>query len=125
LKLAAILVFGALITPTFLFREIAISGWVFAVLALVAARPIALLIALWRSSLNGRERAAAMWFGPKGFASVVYGLIVLESGIDRADELFHLTALVIVLSILAHSSTDVVVARQFHEIDEEEAPAQA
>ena len=124
LKLAAILVFGALITPTFLFQEIALSGWVFAVLALVAARPIALVIALWRSSLDARERAAAMWFGPKGFASVVYGLIVLESGIDRADELFHLTALVIVLSILAHSSTDVVVARQFHE-PEEEAPAQA
>ncbi len=55
-----------------------------------------------------------MWFGPKGFASVVYGILVLESGIEHSDELFHLVALVIVLSILAHSSTDVVVARQFN-----------
>jgi NhaP-type Na+/H+ or K+/H+ antiporter len=54
-----------------------------------------------------------MWFGPKGFASVVYGLLVLESGIELSDEVFHLVALVIVLSILAHSSTDVIVARQF------------
>ena len=46
---------------------------------------------------------------------MVYGLIVLESGIGLADELFHLIALVIVLSILAHSSTDVVIARQFDE----------
>lgn len=121
LKLAAILVFGALITPTFLFSEIRLSGWVFAVLALVVARPAALLVSFLRSGIPARQQVAAMWFGPKGFASVVYGLLVLESGIHLSDELFHLVALVIVLSIVAHSSTDVVVARQF---DEEPAGAQ-
>jgi NhaP-type Na+/H+ or K+/H+ antiporter len=117
LKLAAILVFGALITPQFLFEEISVLGWAFAVAALVLARPLALLVALWRSSMGTRERAAAMWFGPKGFASVVYGLIVLESGIELSDKLYHLVALVIVLSILAHSSTDVVVAKQLSSTD--------
>src|SRR5665647_3586026 len=105
LKLAAILVFGALITPSFLFQEIAVSGWVFAVLALLAS--------FAGSDLPRRQQVAAMWFGPKGFASVVYGLLVLESGIGRSEEVFHLVALVIVLSILAHSSTDILVARQF------------
>lgn len=117
LKLAAILVFGALITPAFLFREIAVSGWVFAVLALVVARPVALLVSFVRSGIPARQQAAAMWFGPKGFASVVYGLLVLESGVADADEIFHLVALVIVLSIFAHSSTDVLVARQFRGAD--------
>jgi NhaP-type Na+/H+ or K+/H+ antiporter len=56
-----------------------------------------------------------MWFGPKGFASVVYGLLVLDSGISAANEIFHLVALTIVISILLHSSTDVVVARGFDE----------
>jgi NhaP-type Na+/H+ or K+/H+ antiporter len=113
LKLAAILVFGALITPTFLFGEIAWAGWVFAVLAIVVARPLALLVSFLGTRLPAKEQLAAMWFGPKGFASVVYGLLVLESGVERSDEVFHLVALVIVLSILAHSSTDVLVARQF------------
>lgn len=113
LKLAAILVFGALITPNFLFQEIAVSGWVFAVLALLVARPLALLASFAGSDLPRRQQVAAMWFGPKGFASVVYGLLVLESGIGRSEEVFHLVALVIVLSILAHSSTDILVARQF------------
>ncbi len=113
LKLAAVLVFAALMTPTFLVEEISWTGWAFAVLALLLARPAALWLAFLGSGLGRREQAAAMWFGPKGFASVVYGLIVLESGIDYADELFHLTALTVSLSILAHSSTDVVVARQF------------
>jgi NhaP-type Na+/H+ or K+/H+ antiporter len=114
LKLAALLVFGLLVSPPFL-GEIPFAGWLFAVLALVAARPVALWIAFLRSGLTGREQAAAMWFGPKGFASVVYGLLVLESDVAAADTVFHLVALTITLSIIAHSSTDVVVARAFDE----------
>ncbi|TQJ33663.1 sodium/proton antiporter (CPA1 family) [Arthrobacter sp. SLBN-122] len=115
LKLAAIMVFGALITPVFLFSEIPFAGWIFALLALLIARPLALLVSFLGAKLSMREQAAAMWFGPKGFASVVYGLIILESGITRADDVYHLVALVIVLSILSHSSTDVLIARQFGE----------
>jgi NhaP-type Na+/H+ or K+/H+ antiporter len=115
LKLLAILVFGALITPAFLFQETPWTGWLFALVSLVLVRPVALLISLAGSGLDMREKGAAMWFGPKGFASVVYGLLVLDSGIDGADLLFHLTAVAIAVSIVAHSSTDVVVARQFSE----------
>ena len=112
LKLAAILVFGALISPAFL-ADIPVAGYVFAVLALVLARPLSILVSLLRSSLPLPERAVAAWFGPKGFASVVYGLLILEAGVTGADEMFHLIALVIVLSILAHSSTDVPIAQAF------------
>lgn len=112
LKLLALLMFGALISPQFL-GEIPWQGWVFAVLAIVVARPLSLVPSFVGTPLTVREQLAAMWFDPKGFASVVYGLIVLGSGIAHADEIFHLVALTIVLSILAHSSTDVVVARAF------------
>ncbi len=120
LKLAALLVFGTLISPAFL-GQIPWQGWVFAVLALVLARPLALWVAFLGSRLTTREQAAAMWFGPKGFASVVYGLLVLEAGIPHGDDVFHLVALTIVLSILAHSSSDILVARWFDE--EYEVPA--
>lgn len=120
LKLAALLVFGALLSPTFL-GDVGWTGWVFAVLALLVARPVAIWVSFLRSRLTAREQAAVMWFGPKGFASVVYGLLVLKSGILAADEIFHLVAVTIALSILAHSSTDIVVARTFDE--EREVPA--
>jgi hypothetical protein len=42
---------------------------------------------------------------PKGFASVVYGLTDLESGVELADQYLHLTGLVEVISILTQSST--------------------
>ena len=72
-KLAALLVFGALISVEFL-AEISWTGWLFALVAIFVARPVALWLSFLRSGLGMREQAAAMWFGPKGFASVVYGL---------------------------------------------------
>ena len=124
LKLAALLVFGALISPSFL-AETPVSGYLFAVLAIVAVRPLSIVLALAGGRLGWRELAAAAWFGPKGFASVVYGLLVLDSGIGRADELFHLIAIAIALSIVAHSSTDVLVARLFLEPETPEPAGEA
>ncbi len=114
LKLLALMVFGALLSWKF-FGEIAWTGWVFAILALVAARPIALFISFLGSGLHMKEQLAAMWFGPKGFASVVYVLYVVSSGIPEGDLIFHLVAVTIALSIVAHSSTDVLVAKSFDE----------
>lgn len=116
LKLVAILVFGMLISPQLL-KDIGISGYAFALLALFAARPLALSFSFLGAGIESKEWAAAAWFGPKGFASVVYGLLILDSGAPNADEMFHLIAIVVAVSIVAHSSTDVLIARQFKEID--------
>ena len=110
LKLGALLVFGALISPGFL-ASIDPAGYGFAVVTLLVARPAGLVIALYGSSLSGRERLAAMWFGPRGFASVVYGILVLESRVAFGQLMFHLIAATVALSIVADSSTDVLVAR--------------
>ena len=58
LKLAALLVFGALMSPQFL-MEIPWTGYVFAVLVLLAVRPIALGIALFGSRLGWCEWVTA------------------------------------------------------------------
>lgn len=112
LKLLALMAFGALMSPGF-FQEIAPGGYLFAGAALFVARPLALHIALLGSALDRRERWVAGWFGPKGFASVVYGILILKAGIPSASQVFHLIALVIAGSMVAHSSTDVVIARGF------------
>ncbi|RZQ64586.1 cation:proton antiporter [Amycolatopsis suaedae] len=109
-KFAALLVFGALITPDRL-SHLTVGGWVFAVLAIVLVRPAAMMLSLVRTQLSGRERATAAWFGPKGFASVVYGLLALQSGIPDNELVFDLVAVTIAISIILHSSTDVPVAK--------------
>jgi len=110
LKLGALMIFGIAVAPR-LFIDLPESGWLFVVLALVVARPLAIGIALLGSGLERRERVVVAWFGPKGFASVVYGLLILQAGLPRGDDLFQIVAVVITVSIVAHSSTDVLVAR--------------
>lgn len=119
LKLSALFVFGILISPDILVGS-TIEVYIFAVLVLVVARPLALGGALLGSGLSRQEQAAAAWFGPKGFASAVYGLFVLRSGLAQAESLFHLVAMVIAGSMIAHSSTDTLVAHWFRESEEAE-----
>jgi len=69
------------------------------------------LISLVGSRLGAREWAVAAWFGPKGFASLIYALIVFQAGSPNAGRIFQLSALAIGLSILLHSSTDVLAVR--------------
>lgn len=112
-KFAALLVFGALLTPH-LFGDLSLGGYVAVVLAIVLIRPGSLLLSLWGTRIDRREKLVAAWFGPKGFASVVYGLLVLQAGIPQGQEAYTLIAVCIAFSIIAHSSTDVPIARLFH-----------
>ena len=112
-KFAALLVFGALLTPQ-LFGDLSLGGYVAVVLAIVLIRPGSLLLSLWGTRIDRREKLVAAWFGPKGFASVVYGLLVLQAGIPQGQEAYTLIAVCIAFSIIAHSSTDVPIARLFH-----------
>lgn len=111
-KLLAVLMFGALISPEIL-ADVPWTGYVFAVLLLVFARPASVQLSLLGSGLPWEERLTAAWFGPKGFASVLYGLLVLASGVPGAELMFHVIVVAIVLSIIAHSSTDVPIAAWF------------
>jgi CBS domain-containing protein len=113
LKLGALLLFGASIAPQ-VFVELGWRGWVFVLVALLLARPVAVGVALVGSRLTGRERLAAAWFGPKGFSSVFYSLLILTEAGHGASRLFDLVAVVIVASMVAHSSTDVPIARWFN-----------
>ena len=128
LKLGSLLIFGALLSTT-LFTGIGWGGWVAVALLIVAARPLALAVALARSELTTRERLAASWFGPKGFASVAYGLLVLTSNAEHGAAMFNLIAATVAVSIVAHSSTDILVGRLFHdpqtepECDQDQADA--
>lgn len=109
-KFAALLVFGALITPDRL-SHLGWGGWLLALVAIVVVRPAAMLLSLTRTELPRSERLTAAWFGPKGFASVVYGLLALQSGMADRELVFDVVAVTIALSIVLHSSTDVPVAR--------------
>jgi NhaP-type Na+/H+ or K+/H+ antiporter len=111
-KLGALLVFVGAVAP----RRLVQLGWPgvsFAASALLIARPVAVLIALVRSELSWKERLTAAWFGPKGFASVLFGLLLLRAPLADREMLFHAVALVTLSSIVVHSTTDFFVSGWF------------
>lgn len=118
LKLSAILVFGVLISLNFL-NQVSWQAYVFALLILILVRPAALGISLYGNDFSWREWITTVWFGPKGFASVVYGLLIVKAGVPHGEEVFYIIALVVVMSIIAHSSTDVLVAHWFEDSNED------
>lgn len=95
LKLSALLVFGALISTRFIGAHIQWTGYLFAFLVLVAVRPLALAIALGGSGIDWRVWVAAAWFGPKGFASMIYAFLFLKAGVPDGDYLFHVVAVIL------------------------------
>ena len=115
LQVIAFTLFGALVVETgFDLPVLAITA--FAVFALVVARPASVLLAMLGTPLARPERWFIAWFGPKGIASMLFALFVLNSTAPDRTLVFDAAAATILASIVAHGLTDTVgaswIARQ-------------
>jgi NhaP-type Na+/H+ or K+/H+ antiporter len=73
----------------------------FAVIALIA-RPVALYPMLAGLNLNMRDRRLIAVFGPRGLSSLLLALLPVFAGIPNAEQIFALTSVVVLLSIVVH-----------------------
>ncbi|MDQ3670726.1 MAG: sodium:proton antiporter [Actinomycetota bacterium] len=102
-------VFGALIVAT---------GWsgntiallVFIAFALLVARPAAVWLSFLGLPLPRSHKVFIAWFGPKGVASMLFALFVLNSTAPDRTLVFDVASFVVLASILAHGLTDTVGA---------------
>jgi NhaP-type Na+/H+ or K+/H+ antiporter len=78
--------------------------------ALLIARPVAVMLSLAGTRLPRPQKSFIAWFGPKGVASMLFALFVLDRQIDDASLVFDVAAFVILASIVAHGLTDTVGA---------------
>jgi NhaP-type Na+/H+ or K+/H+ antiporter len=103
-------VFGALIVAT----GYGASIWAlvaFVPFALLIARPAAVTAALAGTRMPRAHKAFIAWFGPKGVASILFALFVLNSDVANGPLVFDVAAFVVLASIVAHGLTDTVGAR--------------
>jgi NhaP-type Na+/H+ or K+/H+ antiporter len=110
LQVVTFFVFGALIVATGYDSSI----WpllIFIPFTLLVARPVALWISLLNTSIPRPQRVFMAWFGPKGVASMLFALFVLNSQAPDRSLAFDVAAFVILGSIIAHGLTDTVGAR--------------
>jgi NhaP-type Na+/H+ or K+/H+ antiporter len=54
------------------------------------------------------------WFGPRGLASIVFGVVVIEaSGLPHTSELAIAITVTVALSVVAHGITAAPLARRY------------
>ncbi len=103
-------VFGALIVATG--YDASIPALVaFIAFALFVARPVAVQVALARTGMPRPHKTFIAWFGPKGVASMLFALLVLDGTVDHKTTIFDVASFVILASIILHGLTDTVGAR--------------
>ena len=102
---ATFLVFGAAIVPVMLDR----MGWgplLFAVLALTVVRLVPVALALLGTRARAPTVAFVGWFGPRGLASIVFAVLILQgSDIPNVGLILATISLTVVLSVYAHGVT--------------------
>jgi NhaP-type Na+/H+ or K+/H+ antiporter len=103
-------VFGALVVATGYGGSIA-ALVAFIVFALVIARPVAVEVALAGTAIPRPHKAFMAWFGPKGVASMLFALLVLDRTVAHEATIFDVASFVILASIVVHGLTDTVGAR--------------
>jgi len=112
LSLLTWFVFGALVFGKGLEN---VSGPVilYAVLSLTVVRMLPVLISLVGVKMRFDSKLFLAWFGPRGLASIVFIVIVLEDNLPGSDTLVAVVTWTIVLSIIAHGITAVPFANKF------------
>jgi NhaP-type Na+/H+ or K+/H+ antiporter len=90
----------------------------YAVLSLTVVRIGPVALAMLRSGARGATVWFMGWFGPRGLASIVFGLLALEANVPHAQLLAQVVACTVALSVLAHGLSSVpliAVYRRWYE----------
>jgi len=74
----------------------------YAVLSLTLIRMLPVFLALPGLGLSAKEKLFVGWFGPRGLASIVFGVIVLDAQLPGGVTLVATVVCTILLSIVAH-----------------------
>ena len=120
-------VFGTLI-PAVVARGISWNILLYAVLSLTLVRMLPVVLALVRSGLGAREVLFLGWIGPRGLASILFGLIAIEDlhthGLTAAaDSVAEVIVVTVGLSVLLHGLTAGVIAARWPINQTESEPA--
>jgi NhaP-type Na+/H+ or K+/H+ antiporter len=85
----------------------------FAAIAL-SARTVVLYPVLTAAHVTGRERKLIALFGPRGLSSLLLTLLPVFAGIPGAEQLFAVTSLVVLCSVVLHGAGIAVYLRRNH-----------
>ena len=113
--IAAFFVFGNLFVGDALGRYQPVV-WLCALASLTVVRMVPVWISQWSAGRRWQTILFLGWFGPRGLASIVFGIILLEDAAalgGSADDLFGVITLTVTASVLLHGVTAAWGARVY------------
>ena len=110
---ATLIVFGAAVLGS-LWSQIGLVEVVYAVLSLTVVRMIPVAISMLGAHARPPTVLFLGWFGPRGLASIVFGVVVVEAaGLPHTSELVVALTVTVALSVFAHGITAAPLAKRY------------
>lgn len=113
LALLTFLIFGAVIAEPRL-GELRLDILLYALLSLTLIRMVPVAISLIGSSLRWESHLFLGWFGPRGLASILFGLFLLEeASLAAADDIVLVVTWTVLLSVLLHGASSAPISAAY------------
>ena len=110
-NLAVFFLFGLLVARAW--PEFHGLNWLYAIISLTVVRMVPVAISLIGTRLSPATVIFMGWFGPRGLASVVFAIIVLDAHVPNSDTLAMMVACTVILSVVAHGVTANPLAKAY------------
>jgi NhaP-type Na+/H+ or K+/H+ antiporter len=85
----------------------------YACLSATVIRMFPVMLSLLFTGLNYKERLTFAWFGPRGLASIVFTLMLLESQIPGAEQIAMIAITTILISVFIHGISTNPIAHSY------------
>lgn len=85
---------------------------IYSLLSLTLVRMLPVFLCLSGTGLSTREKLFTGWFGPRGLASIVFGVIVFEANLPGREIILASLICTVVLSVLLHGLTANPLAKK-------------
>jgi NhaP-type Na+/H+ or K+/H+ antiporter len=113
LMLITFFIFGAALLPEGL-QHLTPLTVLYAVLSLTVIRMLPIALSLLGTGLRPLSWAFLGWFGPRGLASILFVLLILEEAeLLHSNEILSVTVVTVALSILLHGVTSAPLANAY------------
>ena len=111
IMLFAFILFGAVLS-TLVGTVPLVPALALAAITLFVARPVAVTIVLRHAAISGNARAFIAWFGPRGLASLLLALLVVQARLPGAEAILGIVGVVVTVSVILHgvSATPLTAA---------------
>lgn len=117
LSFATFFLFGVLMVGPAL-EHLSWQVFLYVALSLTVVRIVPVLLSLTGSGLNLGQRLTIGWFGPRGLASILFGLLVVDRyELPQGERVLTVVTMTVLLSVLLHGVTAGPLARRFPDTD--------